>query len=248
MKIYLGLMFILVSFAFIADDFKTQQLKNSRVKEAYKSKEELVKQLLKAKNTNISNCEIYLRAFKKEEVLELWAKNKNDVEFKLIKEYKFCSSSGSLGPKRKQGDYQTPEGFYHIDRFNPWSNFYLSLGLNYPNQSDRALGNKAALGGDIFIHGSCVTVGCIPLTDDKIKEIYVFAVEARNNGQKEIPVHIFPAKMDSKNYSQLKSGYSNNVAMLNFWENLKPVYDAFEEKKLLPKVIVKPDGSYEVKN
>lgn len=103
--------------------------------------------------------------------------------FRLIKDYQICSLSGELGPKRQQGDLQVPEGFYWIDRFNPASNFYLSLGINYPNQFDRILGKSGELGGDIFIHGGCVTIGCIPITDDKIKELYLIAVEAKSNGQ-----------------------------------------------------------------
>jgi murein L,D-transpeptidase YafK len=133
------------------EGFKEQQLKQSRVKSAYAEKEEKVKKLLGAKNIDITALEIFIRAFKQEEVVEIWAKNKQDSAFKLLTTYPFCSSSGTLGPKRKQGDFQTPEGFYFIDRFNPLSNFHLSLGINYPNGSDRILGNKSALGGDIFI-------------------------------------------------------------------------------------------------
>ncbi len=111
--------------------------------------------------------DILLRAYKQESELELWAKNKKDKQYTLLKTYKICASSGTLGPKRKQGDIQVPEGFYVIDRFNPVSNFYLSLGVSYPNASDKILGVKGALGGDIFIHGNCVTIGCLPISDDK---------------------------------------------------------------------------------
>ncbi|MBC7451384.1 MAG: hypothetical protein H7259_07840, partial [Cytophagales bacterium] len=65
-----------------------------------------------------------------------WAKGKTSTQFTLTKTYSICSASGTSGPKRKQGDNQVPEGVYYIDRFNPASNFHLSLGLNYPNTSD----------------------------------------------------------------------------------------------------------------
>ena len=100
---------------------------------------------------DIDKLRIYLRAFKDEKKIELWAKNFTDSKYKLIKVYKICRTSGDLGPKREQGDRQIPEGFYHINRFNPYSNFLLSLGLNYPNKSDRILGEKGNLGNDIFI-------------------------------------------------------------------------------------------------
>jgi len=228
-----------------AVSFKSEQLKNNRVKTAYQEKEAIVKSLLSDKN--ITSAHIYIRAFKKEEVLEVLARSKSDQTYKKVIQYDFCTSSGILGPKRQQGDYQIPEGFYHIDRFNPWSNFYLSLGINYPNSSDRILGNKQNLGGDIFIHGSCVTIGCIPLTDDKIKELYVFAVEAKNNGQSKIPVHIFPTKMTDWNMAGLKSEYESENWLLDFWENLKEGYDYFEAKKTLPTVSVSSTGAYKFK-
>ena len=71
--------------------------------------------------------------------------------------------SGTMGPKRLQGDYQVPEGFYYINEFNPNSNYHLHLGLNYPNASDKILSDSLRPGGDIYIHGSCVSIGCIPL-------------------------------------------------------------------------------------
>ncbi|MFC7667854.1 murein L,D-transpeptidase family protein [Hymenobacter humi] len=84
-----------------------------------------------------------------------------------------------------------PEGFYQIDRFNPKSEYHLSLGLNYPNAADLALGEPDP-GGDIFIHGGEVTIGCLPITDIGIEEVYLIAVAARAAGQTLIPVHIFP--------------------------------------------------------
>jgi len=227
----------------IMTDFKTEQRKNARVKTAYKEKEERVEGLLKEKN--ITKAQIIIRAFKKEQVVELWAGNRSGEEFKLITQYDFCSSSGLLGPKRREGDYQIPEGFYHIDRFNPWSNFYLSLGINYPNTSDKLLGDRQYPGGDIFIHGDCVTIGCIPITDDKIKELYVFAVEAKNNGQVKIPVHIFPARLTAKNIEKLKNEYHSDKELLEFWKNLKEGYDYFETKRTLPTVSVTNIGKYE---
>jgi len=62
-------------------------------------------------------------------------------------------------------DEQVPEGF------NPQSNFQLSLHVSYPNAADRISGSKQNL-GDIFLDGNCVTIGCIPITDDEIKEVY----------------------------------------------------------------------------
>lgn len=254
-------LFFMLSFA---DNFKSQQLKYQRVRTAYDEKSEAVFALLKSKNLSVDKLRLFIRVFKKDEILEIWAKNTDTQIFQLLKIYNIASSSGNLGPKRKQGDMQTPEGFYHIDRFNPVSNFYLSLGINYPNTSDKILGEKGNLGGDIFIHGSNVTVGCMPMTDDKIKEIYILTVEAHNAGQTEIPVHIFPTKLTDSNMSMLqkwakspdfisywktiKNGRAiDSEKFVKFWQNLKEGYDYFETNRTLPKITVKSSGEYLVK-
>jgi murein L,D-transpeptidase YafK len=254
-------LFLMLPFA---DNFKSQQLKYERVRTAYEEKSEAVFALLKSKNLSTSKLRLFIRVFKKDELLEIWAKNSDAQAFQLLKTYNIASSSGNLGPKRKQGDMQTPEGFYHIDRFNPVSNFYLSLGINYPNTSDKILGEKGNLGGDIFIHGSNVTVGCMPMTDDKIKEIYILTVEARNAGQTEISVHIFPTKLTDSNMIMLQKWAKSpdfisywkaikndqeidTERFVKFWKNLKEGFDYFEGKHTLPKISVKTSGEYLVK-
>ncbi len=226
------------------NSFKVSQTKHTRVKLAYAEKYQEIEQHTSKLGIDINKIQIFIRAFKKERRLELWGKNIEDEKFVLIKKYRFCNFSGKLGPKRKQGDKQIPEGIYYIDRFNPVSNFFLSLGLNYPNKSDLFFADKDSPGGDIFIHGNCVTIGCIPITDDKIKELYVYAVEARNNGQKKIPVHIFPLQMHHHKFKELKNSYSDNIELIEFWESLLPVYEYFEENKQLPNVSVNNQGKY----
>jgi murein L,D-transpeptidase YafK len=143
---------------------------------------------------------------------------------------------------------QIPEGFYHIDRFNPYSNFYLSLGINYPNKSDRILGNKSNLGGDIFIHGDCVTIGCLPITNDQIKELYIICVEARNNGQTTIPVTIFPSKLSETEYKRLTDKFSSDSDKVGLWTDLKEGYDIFNKTKQLPSIGFLNTGRHTVKN
>jgi murein L,D-transpeptidase YafK len=245
----------------IPESFKNQQLKYERVRTAYDEKSEAVFALLKSKKIDSSKLRVFFRVFKHEQKLEIWAKNEPEKSFLLLKTYDIASPTGNLGPKRKQGDMQTPEGFYYIDRFNPISNFHLSLGINYPNKSDMILGEKENLGGDIFIHGSNVTVGCMPMTDDKIKEIYILAVEARQAGQSQIPVHIFPMNMSGNHFqelekyaksekfidywSRLKGGQKiDSQRFVSFWTNLKIGFDAFEQNHILPKVSIGKNGTY----
>ncbi len=187
---------------------------------------------------------IFIRVFKNDKVLEVWAKNKEDKTYQKVRTFPICSSSGELGPKRMEGDYQVPEGFYTINHFNPFSTYYLSMGISYPNESDKKLGVKGKLGGAIYIHGKCCTIGCIPITDEYIKELYVMGVEARNNGQTNIPVHVFPFRMDGDNWDNFETKFPDLKQHIDFWKNIQPGYQYFEKNKTLPKVTVAADGKY----
>lgn len=221
--------------AFAQSGFKAQQLKFDRVKTAYDEKWSGLQKELKAEKFP-ENFSLFLAAYKTEGKLEVWLKAADQDEYKLFKTYNFCAHSGTLGPKIKEGDLQTPEGYYVINAFNPQSNFHLSLGINYPNKIDLLRSASQRPGGDIYIHGNCVTVGCIPLTDDKIKELYPIAVEAKNNGQQQIQVYIFPFKMTVANVTKYTKQFPQQEV---FWRNLKSGYDYFEKHKTLPLVTQK---------
>ena len=225
--------------AFAQMGFKTEQLKFDRVRTAYAEKWLGLQKDLQAAGIT-GAFKIYIAAYKAEGKLELWLKTDRQKTYRLFKSYNFCAHSGTLGPKVKEGDLQTPEGFYYINAFNPMSNFYLSLGINYPNAVDRLRSGKEKTGGDIYIHGNCVTVGCIPLTDEKIKEVYVLAVEAKNAGQLKIPVHIFPFKMTKSNLNKQLQRFPQQKGL---WTNLQSGYAYFEQHKLLPEVSIKA-GQY----
>lgn len=227
---------------YTSNSFKSDQLKFSRVKTAYSEKWSTVKGKLIKAGIDTSRFELFIRAFKREAELEVWARSKN-IPYKLVETYTICSSSGELGPKRRQGDGQVPEGFYQVSVFNPTSSYHLSLGINYPNKSDKIIVGNANPGGDIMIHGNCVTIGCIPLTDAKIKEVYIMAVEARGNGQQNIPVHIFPSRFTEEKFTWLKAK-AGDGKMLAFWTNLREGYTFFENNRSLPSISVDGKGKY----
>ena len=227
-----------------AQDFKNFQLSCTRVSEAWKKYNDSLAKDFKKKNISYPPKDIYLRAFKAQNELELWGRNNETTDYKLIKLYHICALSGLLGPKRAEGDHQVPEGYYFIEDFNPKSEYYLSLLLNYPNYSDTKLGAKARRGGDIYIHGGCVTVGCMPMTDKGIEEIYTICLNARVSGEEYIPVHIFPTRMSKTGISYLEREYVNYPEKQAFWNTLKAGYDYFEKyHKLLP-VMYSPEGQY----
>jgi murein L,D-transpeptidase YafK len=188
--------------------------------------------------------ELFFRAFKNEKALEVWVKGHQDTIFQLFKTYPICQASGVLGPKLKQGDRQVPEGFYYINRFNPKSQFHLSLGLNYPNEADLVKADQTHPGGDIFIHGSCISIGCLAMTDDFIKEIYVLALMAKDAGQLKIPVHIFPTKLIPDNLGKIVDA---NPRLATFWNMLLPIFEHFEQKRQLPEIEVLPTGDYRLR-
>lgn len=224
--------------------FKDKQRLYPRVRAAMSEKDNILRKHFEKRGLKYPPQNIFIRAFKHEKVLEVWTFSSSDSIYKKVKDYPICRTSGRLGPKRREGDLQIPEGFYYIDRFNPKSNFYLSLGINYPNRSDKILGVKDNLGGDIFLHGGCVTIGCIPITDEYIKEVYWLAVQAKSNGQVKIPVHIFPTKLDNDSMIRLKKTTSTHEKFLKFWKNLQSGYQWFETHRTLPKISVNSDGTY----
>lgn len=189
--------------------------------------------------------EVYIRSFKYDKQLEVWIKSKDKETFKLFKSYKVCMQSGSTGPKRFEGDYQVPEGFYYINEFNPNSNYHLALGLNYPNASDKILSDSLRPGNNIYIHGNCVSTGCIAISDEPIEELYVLTSIAKDNGQDFIPVHVFPVKYNNKkSFEYLALATKENQPLQKFAITLKEAFDYFEEKKKLPVIIVNKSGQY----
>ena len=243
--IFLALLFIAITIDLFSQ-FKADQMRYQRVRSAYTEYEKEVSEILANKGLERESVRVYIRSFKDEGLMEFWAKDKNHETYQLIYTFNICQKSGAIGPKRKQGDYQVPEGYYHIDRFNPSSSYYLSLGLNYPNKSDRVFSDKARPGRDIFIHGECVTIGCMPMTNPLIKQIYLLCIEAREAGQQSIPVTVFPMKMNNTNYQALLSSSTHSENDKNLWRDLKLGYDLFNTHKQLPSIGFLDNGRHAV--
>jgi murein L,D-transpeptidase YafK len=229
-----------------ADTTKAKQITYTRVREAYSLKGKVVDKTLAGKSISKESLRIYFRAFKNEKILELWAKNSSDTAFVLLKEFTICDASGDVGPKRRYKDLQVPEGFYRISELNPFSKYYLSVKVNYPNASDSIRGVRGRLGNFIFIHGSCVSSGCLAMTDDRMREIYVYCVEALNAGQEVIPITIYPAKLTDATYARFLTRYAKYKDDISLWGDLKKSYDLFNLKKVPPIVKFLPDGKHEI--
>ena len=173
---------------------------------------------------------LFIRIFKEESLLEVWIRS--GTEYQHLKDYSICAYSGYLGPKLKEGDRQSPEGFYKVKKhqLNSNSKFHLSFNLGFPNKYDRV---HESTGSFLMVHGNCVSDGCYAMTDEKIEEIYALLEGALENGQKYVQVHAYPFRM-TEEYMAL---FSDNE-WYEFWVNLKEGYDYFEAEKLPPLVKV----------
>lgn len=182
--------------------------------------------LQKLQNIGLDNLpeKISMVAIKSSRRLEVYCHENGELKF--LCNYPFTAFSGGTGPKLKQGDKQIPEGIYSIEYLNPNSKFHLSMKVNYPNKFDRKMAKNDGrdnLGGDIFIHGRDVTIGCIPIGDEAIEELYLLAEHSLKNG---IQIIISPEDFRKNNYRP-------NILGIN-WED--ELYDSIEKefKTLFP--------------
>ena len=175
---------------------------------------------------------ILVRIFKEEAELEVWKQQKATGRYALLKDYEICAWSGVLGPKKKEGDRQAPEGFYTIRpaQMNPDSNYYLAFNMGYPNDYDRAHGRT---GAELMVHGACSSRGCYSMTDENIQEIYTLGRLAFQGGQRDFQVQAFPFRMTPENMARHRKDPN-----MPFWRMLKEGYDHFEVVGQPPKVDV----------
>jgi murein L,D-transpeptidase YafK len=171
---------------------------------------------------------VLLRIYKQESELEVWLER--DTQYVLFKTYPICKWSGQLGPKLKEGDGQSPEGFYVVTakQLNPNSHYHLAMNIGFPNAFDQSLSRT---GSALMIHGSCVSIGCYAMTDAGVEDIYVLVEKALSAVQTSVPVHIFPFRMTDENLAAHVSDPS-----AGFWKNLAEGDALFQSTKRAPQV------------
>ena len=98
------------------------------------------------------------------------------------------------GPKQREGDFRTPEGRYRLETRNTDSDYFLSIKVSYPDDSDRAQARARGVdpGGQIMIHGlpnepkydvrryhgSDWTDGCIAVSNADMVDIWLMTRES----------------------------------------------------------------------
>jgi len=173
---------------------------------------------------------VFLRIFKQESQLEVWLRK--GPHFEKFATYPICRWSGGLGPKLKEGDRQSPEGFYTVeaDALNPHSRQYRSFNVGYPNLLDRA---HKRTGSFVMVHGGCASIGCFAMTHPVMDEIWKLVTAAFETGQKRFQVQIFPFRLtDAKLERHARHKWYGT------WRELKPGFDAFEASHIPPRVQV----------
>ncbi len=241
---------LLVSFPLVSRD-KTQdyayQCAQRGVKQARESSDKNLAQLFDRAGLNYPPEELFMRVHKYEGELELWARNTKQEKYQLLKTYDVCAMSGTLGPKRQQGDGQVPEGVYHLSLFNPHSSYHLSLQVNYPNRADRILTtNPAAPGNLIFVHGACASIGCVAIENGPIEELYWAALQTQAEERKRIPIHILPFKMDHLR-ADLLMHLEQDETKRDLWSQLYAIDRAFHSSGRIPLVEIDREGKYRLK-
>lgn len=180
-----------------------------------------------------------IRIFKAESELEVWVKKRTSyVHFAT---YPICYWSGTLGPKLREGDRQTPEGFYalteeHLHHGGRWPR---SLNIGYPNVFDLSNGRS---GSAILVHGGCDSIGCFAMTDAVNAELYDLVSASLRRSTDHVPVHVFPFRMTHTNLATYRAG-----RWKDFWDDLKQGYDSFERTRQPPSISV-CGGRYRVRD
>lgn len=134
--------------------------------------------LFKQKNLSYPPKSVALLAIKQSSKLELWDTSTPNPTY--ITTYDILAKSGINGPKLLEGDYQVPEGIYKLIGLNPNSSYHLSMKVNYPNAFDKKhakTDGRTKLGGDIFIHGKALSVGCLAMGDVVIEQLFTLVAD-----------------------------------------------------------------------
>lgn len=176
---------------------------------------------------------VFLLISKQERTLEAWVKKGTGSKYVLFRSFPVLAASGKLGPKRREGDKQVPEGFYNIDTYNPKSNFHLSMRVNYPNAADRVLSDQQHPGSDIYLHGGRKSIGCVAIGDPGIEELYTLCRSATNSTS--IQVLIVPFGFESKDRAKLPREFAQHKRL---WAEIEAIYRYFRATHGIPEVVI----------
>ena len=180
-----------------------------------------------------------LRVFKQEREVEVWVQPEDQQTFVLFRIFPICFYSGKLGPKVKEGDMQSPEGFYFVGpaQMRAKSQYHRAIDFAFPNDYDAAQGYT---GTELLIHGNCVSSGCYAMTDPFVEQLYELGSATAATAAQGFWIHAFPFYMTA----EALAGQQDSP-WHGFWAQLKAGYDAFESRRVPPHISVE-SGRYVV--
>lgn len=221
--------------------------------------------LLSDQGFEISPKYYLYRVFKKEKEIEVWAGKSSTDSLKLIQTLRICAMDFEPGPKARQGDGKTPEGFYRLSDLYGSTNWFMwirlntgdidnygevgigssfKLYVNYPNSLDRSRTAKYLpgknSGGDICVHGNCVSAGCIAFKNRVFLPVYAFFKKHDRSRYGYPQIHVFPYRFEDYDIQKFSEENPDLPAeyLIEFWKNLKEGYDKFNSSHRAPKISI----------
>jgi murein L,D-transpeptidase YafK len=155
---------------------------------------------------------VLIRVFKEDSLLEVWMQR--GAVYEKFADYPICKWSGALGPKIREGDRQSPEGYYAVSdkQLLPTSRHHRAINTGFPNAFDAGLGRTGTV---LMIHGSCSSIGCYAMTDPGIDDIYTMIEAALERGNGPVNLHLYPFRLTEGNLR--RHGQS---PWISYWRNL----------------------------
>jgi murein L,D-transpeptidase YafK len=293
-RMTMSLIYLLVLLTYSQSGFTDEKMNKDKLS-AIKSMNAVSKRvnsslqgIFNEKKLNYPPTTVLIQVFKQEKKLILWASNANNALLTKVKTYNICAIDTDAGPKITDGDGKTPEGFYRVVNYQPYSSFGIkmeqkdypqyktktvavSMGIDYPNLLDiyrekPRISNKkfkeishwhkhnkkldsnnwnaalpwqlrgSSVGEDIFLHGNCMSIGCVSFNDNDFLEIFSLS-DPRQKG--EIQVQIYPCNfMNEQCKTQLNKLSESNQKLRSFWGSLEKGLSMFNQSKRPLKVSV----------
>ncbi len=200
---------------------------------------------------------VLYRAFKHEKEFEIWAGNNRTDTLKLLATIPICAVDNIPGPKLQRGDGKTPEGYYNcsmmygssygfmwiklnyseIDNFGvPQNGSSFKLFADYPYQIDKNRTRKhvgaVSPGGEICLHGNCVTAGCISFENRNFLPVFLTSAHHNKKYYGHPKIHIFPFRFTQELKIQQSKKVTSNMKsedLINFWDDIELGYKLFNK-------------------
>lgn len=239
-----------VAYALVSADKEQDWQQKQKATPIYQSikkeREDYLKKLVNARGLKYPLQGMYIRVFKSLQEAELWGRDNASAPYTRILTFNIPNMTGGMGQKTVANDGYIPEGVYSIVGVDTAAPRGLALKLDWPNRSDKMRANNDSLAGNIYIQGSRAEAGNISIGELQIRDLYLLMIDSWKASEGNIPVHIFPFKMNAEEMKLARKTYDKQPNDILFWEMLQPIYQKFEDTRKLPIIAIDKKGRYMV--